>query len=406
MKEARAASFFKTGALASAAIILAFSLVLFPKEALEASGRGLDMWWNVVFPSLLPFFIVSELLIGFGVVSFLGVILEPLMRPLFRVPGLGGFVWAMGLASGNPAGAKLAVQMRQQKRITRIEGERLAGFTNSSNPLFIFGAIAVGFFYNPALGMILALSHYAGNILVGIVLRFYGKDDIQAHSNTRQTKKPTLKEAFYLLHQERLNDGRSLGKLLGDAVKSSIQTLLMIGGFIILFSVLNKLLSLIGVISLLAVFVAFLFGLLGISTSLAEPFIAGLFEITIGAQAISQTADSSFLSQIVIVSFILGFGGFSIQAQVASIFAESDIRFRPFFFARILHGVFSACLAFIFYELFYEHDSTATITAANAIPHPLVEGWNLFQQMAPSITFFALISYLILRFTSSKSQFS
>lgn len=148
MKEARAASYIKTGALAFAATILAFSLVLFPKEALEASGRGLDMWWNVVFPSLLPFFIVSELLIGFGVVSFIGVILEPLMRPLFRVPGLGGFVWAMGLASGNPAGAKLAVQMRQQKRITRIEGERLAGFTNSSNPLFIFGAIAVGFFFN------------------------------------------------------------------------------------------------------------------------------------------------------------------------------------------------------------------------------------------------------------------
>lgn len=92
------------------------------------------------------FFIVSELLIGFGVVAFLGVLLEPLMRPLFKVPGIGGFVWAMGLASGNPAGAKLAVQMRKLGKISQIEGERLAGFTNSSNPLFIFGAIAVGFF--------------------------------------------------------------------------------------------------------------------------------------------------------------------------------------------------------------------------------------------------------------------
>ena len=34
------------------------------------------MWWEVVFPSLLPFFILSELLIGFGVVKFVGLLLE------------------------------------------------------------------------------------------------------------------------------------------------------------------------------------------------------------------------------------------------------------------------------------------------------------------------------------------
>ena len=71
-----------------------------PQAALLASIRGLNIWWEVVFPSLLPFFIIAELLISIGVVKFIGVILEPLMRPLFRVPGIGGFVWAMGMASG------------------------------------------------------------------------------------------------------------------------------------------------------------------------------------------------------------------------------------------------------------------------------------------------------------------
>ena len=51
-----------------------------------------------------------------------------------------------------------------------------------------------------------------------------------------------LRNAFSALHQTRLKDKRPIGKLLGDAVNSSIQTLLMIGGFIILFSVMNKLL--------------------------------------------------------------------------------------------------------------------------------------------------------------------
>ena len=31
----------------------------------------------------------------------------------------------------------------------------------------------------------------------------------------------------------------------------------------------------------------------------------------------------------------LGFSGFSVHAQVASILAQTDIRFQPFFFARI-----------------------------------------------------------------------
>ena len=127
---------------------MALSLIVFPQESVSASIRGLNMWWEIVFPSLFPFFVISEMLIGFGVVKFIGVLLEPLMRPLFRVPGVGGFAWAMGLASGNPAGAKLTARLRQEKQITRIEAERLVAFTNSSSPLFIFGAVAVGFFHN------------------------------------------------------------------------------------------------------------------------------------------------------------------------------------------------------------------------------------------------------------------
>ena len=44
---------------------------------------------------------------GMGVVHFIGVLMEPLMRPLFNVPGTGAFVLAMGIASGYPLGAAL-----------------------------------------------------------------------------------------------------------------------------------------------------------------------------------------------------------------------------------------------------------------------------------------------------------
>lgn len=135
------------------------------------------------------------MLIGFGVVRFIGVLLEPLMRPLFKVPGVGGFVWAMGMASGFPAGAKFTARLRQEGQLTQIEAERLVSFTNSSNPLFIFGAVSVGFFHNPRLGLLLGLAHYLGNICVGIIMRFYGNE---SPVETRESRKDLNLELLFL----------------------------------------------------------------------------------------------------------------------------------------------------------------------------------------------------------------
>lgn len=76
--------------IASFFLFLTATVISHPQASFEASKTGLSMWWEVVFPSLLPFFILSELLIGFGIVRFVGVLLEPFMRPIFRVPGVGG----------------------------------------------------------------------------------------------------------------------------------------------------------------------------------------------------------------------------------------------------------------------------------------------------------------------------
>ena len=72
--------------MAAAAVALAAALILHPSEAFDAAVKGLEVWWNVVFPALLPFFIGSEILMGLGVVHYLGVLLEPLMRPVLTCP--------------------------------------------------------------------------------------------------------------------------------------------------------------------------------------------------------------------------------------------------------------------------------------------------------------------------------
>ncbi|MFC0524023.1 sporulation integral membrane protein YlbJ [Pontibacillus salicampi] len=349
----------KSVLFASMAFFLAIALIRFPDQSLEASIRGLSMWWEIVFPSLLPFFVTAELLIGFGVVRFIGILCEPIMRPIFKVPGVGSFVWAMGMASGYPSGAKLTARLREERHLTQIEAERLVSFTNASNPLFIFGAVSVGFFHDPKLGVLLAVSHYAGNALVGVCMRFYGAND----SSTLEREQPTfsLKKAFQALHETRMADGRPFGKMFGDAVLSSIQTLLVIGGFIILFSVFNKLLFMIGITPIIAAGLSFFFQLAQLSPELAIPFISGLFEITLGSQMTSKIEQIDLLQQVLVVSFILAFNGFSVQAQVASILAETDIRFTPYFFARVLHGCLAVVLSWLLFKpLYLDRDIAGT----------------------------------------------
>lgn len=338
---------WKTAFLTITTLFLTFSLVLHPQAALQSSIRGLNMWWEVVFPSLLPFFIVAELLISIGVVKFIGVLLEPLMRPLFRVPGIGGFVWAMGMASGFPAGAKLSARLRQSNQLTQIEAERLVSFTNSSNPLFIFGAVSIGFFNNPKLGFILAAAHYISNFTVGLLMRFYG-DNKPYIKRASPVQRRLLQHAFSILHETRLQEKRPIGKLLGDAIISSIQTLLMIGGFIILFSVLNKMITIFQITATLNFIMQHILSFFQLSTHFSIPILSGLFEMTLGSKMISQTNGTTILEQAMITSFILAFSGLSIQAQVASILADTDIRFKPYFFARIIQSILAPIYTFIF----------------------------------------------------------
>lgn len=365
------------------------------------------MWWEVVFPSLLPFFIAAELLIAFGVVRFLGVLFEPVMRPLFNIPGVGSFGYIMGMASGYPTGAKITARLREENQLTRVEAERLVSFTNNSSPLFIFGAISVGFFHDPKLGVLLAVCHYLGNTIVGILMRFYRKNEEVSVYEKKDTGFLLL-HAFQEMHTFRIRNRKPLGEILGDSVINSIKTLVKVGGFIVLFSVVNKILFIVGFSSVLAHIAEHLLALFTLPEELALPFISGLFEITIGANLISQVTLNTVLQQAIVISFILGFNGFSIQAQVASIISKTDIRFYPYFFCRLLHGTIAAILTVILYKPLY---LDRQVFDGNHIPvtAPVQENvWSTalynLSQIGPAITLFFLALASLLLYKRNKKD--
>ncbi|WP_124727642.1 sporulation integral membrane protein YlbJ [Staphylospora marina] len=389
----------KTLLLSFAACFLAAALVLYPEQAFHSSIRGLSIWWDVVFPALLPFFIAAEMMMGFGVVHFLGVLLEPLMRPLFRVPGAGAFVMTVGLISGNPMGAKLTARLREQRMVTREEAERLVAFTSTAGPLFLFGAVAVGFFESTSVGVILAAAHYLSTLLVGFLMRFH---EAQAPPSGPPDKKQgfILLRALRAMHRARIQDGRPLGQLLGQSVTSAVQTLLLIGGFIMLFSVLTHLFRHVGAALLLEKAISALLRLFSFPTELSDSLLAGFFEITLGSQLASAASpELPLVLKLAAVSLVIGWNGLSIHAQVASMISGTDIRYLPYFFARIIHGFLAAIITLLLYPVLEPHlhhlPAIQPAFAAGDTPS-LPFWWEWFK--IPAIVGFV---YFLLRFPAS-----
>src|SRR5690554_7877887 len=168
-------------------LLFTIALMVFPGEGLAAAEEGLKIFWEIVLPSLFPFFVLTEILLGLGVVHFFGVILEPLMRPVFNVPGAGAFALSMGLVAGYPMDAVITGKFRRRGLCKKIEGERLLAFTNTADPLFMFGAVAVGMFGYPQLGMTIAVAHYLAAFSVGFIFRFYGQEPQKAEPESRES---------------------------------------------------------------------------------------------------------------------------------------------------------------------------------------------------------------------------
>lgn len=342
-------SAWTTIAMAVGMMAVAFLMLVFPSQSLSAALRGLAIWWDILFPALLPFFVIAELMLGFGVVHFFGALLDPMMRPLFRVPGIGGFVMAMGFASGYPVGARLTAQLWEQRLVNRDEGERLVAFTTSSDPIFLIGAVSVGFFHNVGLAVVLAAAHYGSGLIIGLLMRFHGSKE-QTPGETVSSG-PLLRRALRAMHQARISDGRLLGEMLRDALQSSLRLILVVGGLVVFFCVFLEVLTLSSVMDGLYGAVSFALRTAGIPPELSQAVVGGLFEVTMGAKAAAAAgAQLTLVSKVAIAAFVLSWSGLSVHAQIVSLLNRTNLRYFPFAAARLAHALMASALVFVLWK--------------------------------------------------------
>lgn len=286
--------------------------------------------------------------------------------------------------------------MRTERLISKTESERLLSFTNNSGPLFIIGAVSVGMFNNPGIGFILLLSHILACLTVGMLFSFYKK---QKHSiKNIENSKILRKFKKELINTKPVN----LGEVLGESIRNSINTMLAIGGFIILFSVIINLLLETGVIVVISNHLANIVSLFGVPKDLIAPILSGFFEITTGINMLSKIDGISFVHQLAAVSFILGWAGLSVHFQVYSIISNTDISIKPYLLGKVLQGIIAAIYVCVFTNL-------STIISKNSqsvfVPLKYSNDWTWFNYFINSIKYISISLTILILMTGISSTF-
>lgn len=306
-----------------AVIGAAAGLCLFPKDMTDSAKDGLYLCFNVIIPSLFPFFVVSSLIIRLGWAEKLGRLLSPVMKPLFNVSGAGASALILGLLGGYPIGAKTAIELYKTASCSKSETERLLAFCNNSGPAFILSVVGAGVFSSVKIGALLYLIHVLSSISVGFIFRKWGsKNGI----NTRKCKR---------------SQSRSFASAFTDSVKSSFSSALDVCGFVVFFGVFIKLLLLSGVMGALANILGFVLSPLGLNTKGAETLISGMLEVSSGICNLKDTVPG-MISGMVMASFMLGSAGLSVHCQVLSLLEGSGLSAKPYFLGKLLHGAIAA----------------------------------------------------------------
>lgn len=305
-------------------ILLIITIIIFltiPSDIMESVTFSISIWKDSLIPSLFPFFMVSELLINYGFIELIGELFKNIMSRFFHLPGEASFVLIGSIISGFPSSSKYINELLENNQINEEEASYLLKFNHFSNPLFVIGTIGTLLLNNKNIGILILLVHIITNFIIAFLFR--------PKENKYQSDKISLIKGINKMHKKRINNNSSFSEILSNSIFKTIKTLLLLLGIITTFIIINTLFKKV-------------FNL--------NPFISsilsGILEMTGGIKNISLLNIPLNLKTS-IITFFISFGGFSIHMQVMSILSKTNIKYLPYFVARIIHGLIASLIIFI-----------------------------------------------------------
>ena len=293
-------------------------MLLFPKKVLADSLAGLDLWFHTLLPSLLPFMILSNVLIGANVVSQLMRPFSGFFRHVLGLSPEGGYAWLLGLFCGFPMGARLTGDMYRQHRISREEAGYLLTFANQSSPMFLSTYVVLHGLGDSTMTLPVFVIFYASAFLTSLVFRI----------RSRRFGLPPSKP------KKEVPEQTSYGNLLDTSIMNGFEIITRLGGYIILFSILA------GIVLQLPA-----------PLHTAAPFLSGLTEITTGIHTISGTTLPLQVKFTAIVC-CTAFGGFSTVAQTSCMLNGTGLSIFTYLKGKLVNAAVAGLLCLFVFVVF------------------------------------------------------
>ena len=322
------------------ALYLIFLLLRYPALSLEYASTGLMLWFQKMIPTLLPFMILSGIMIRMNLTEKFVSFIHPFLHRIYGTSPNGSYTILMGLLCGFPMGARITGELYQAGKLSREESSRLLIFCNNIGPIYFLSFVV------PTLAIAKPLIPFC--IMYGIPL-LYGIIIMRILPFIRQiTLTPGRKAAMqdyentapqiyaasaYAIHMQNKSAHTAsqiqtapahtsvrvpLLAAIDSSVISGLTGIAKLGGYMVFFNLLN------------IAFVPF--------SNLSPAFLClynCLLEITSG---IDRGSHLLFYSILV----LLPFGGFSCIAQTYSMIQHTDLSIRSYIFHKIIQTFLTA----------------------------------------------------------------
>ena len=309
------------------ALYMVILLLRYPALSLEYASTGLNLWLTKMVPTLLPFMILSGIMIRMNLTEGFVSLLHPLIHRIYGTSKNGSYTIVMGFLCGFPMGAKIIGELYEEGKLSRWESSRLLYFCNNIGPIYFLSyvvpVLAIDKPFVPLLIMygvplLYGLILFRAPLLCRIPMPFSICNEASGHSNT---------SAFCETHTVHTAAPQRMPLLaaIDTSVLSGLLGIAKLGGYMIFFNLLN------------IVFVPFRH---------VNDTLLGLYQCLLEITSGIDHAGQSLFYPILI---LLPFGGFSCIAQTYSMIRQTDLSIRRYIFHKVIQtAITSLCYLWIY----------------------------------------------------------
>ena len=303
-------------------LILFFILMLlFPAPVFSGASRGLLLWFRSVLPTLLPFMVLSSLMVRTNALIMIERTAGPVFSRLLGVSGNGSFAVIAGFLCGYPMGARVTAELIRNHKISLAEGNYLLSFCNNTSPMFIISYVVWQQLHRQELTIPVLLILIFSPLFCSIGFRHYYKRryDFKAAFIKKTFPVKTEKEPFI--------------NILDGCMIDSYEAIAKVGGYMMLFSIVP---------SLIREWVPAL--------THFHTLLLSSIEITGGVELLctdTLSSEQQFISVLALVSF----GGWCAVAQTGSMIQGTGLSVRSYTIEKLITALVTSLISYAYLKL-------------------------------------------------------